>query len=62
MPRPRHFNSAERQQQKQRSRDEDDRQLRSGAASPEQLRQQNGFFSSLDIRGGSVSRRGRVRG
>lgn len=60
MPRLYHFNSAERQLQKQHSREADDQALRSGAVSRDQLSGENGFFSSLDIRRGSVSRRGRV--
>ena len=60
MPRLQHLNSNERQQQKQRSREEDDRELRSGAVSRDQLRERTGFFSSLPVRRASVRRRGGV--
>lgn len=38
-----------RVKEKQASRDEDERRLRDGEISPNELRRENGFASSLDI-------------
>jgi len=51
------FDPIERQREKQRSRDADDRELRMGLVSREELGARNGFFSSLDIAGSSIRRR-----
>lgn len=53
-----HFEPAERQREKARARAADDRALRSGEISREELRARNGFFSSLDVVSSSVRRRG----
>lgn len=55
-----HYDSAQRQRDKQRAREQDDRDLRSGAVSPEELSSRNGFFSSLDLSRASVRRRRRI--
>lgn len=52
-----HYDPIEREREKQRRRDQDDRALREGSVSAEELRLQNGFFSSLDLAGSSVRRR-----
>lgn len=52
-----HYDPIEREREKQRGRDQDDRALREGSVSAEELRLQNGFFSSLDLAGSSVRRR-----
>lgn len=51
------YDPMERQREKQRSRDQDDRDLRLGVVSREELSARNGFFSSLDVAGSSVRRR-----
>lgn len=53
-----HYDPVERQQSKQRARDADDSALRAGQISREALGNRNGFFSSLEIVGSSVHRRG----
>ena len=52
-----HYDPIEREREKQRARDQDDRALRQGSLSIEELRFRNGFFSSLDLAGSSVRRR-----
>lgn len=52
-----HYDPIEREREKQRGRDQDDRALREGSVSAEELRLQNGFFSSLNLAGSSVRRR-----
>mgnify|MGYP003582240195 CR=1 FL=1 len=49
----------ERQREKQRSRYQDDRDLREGRVSREEMRLRNSFFSSVDLANSSI-RRGRV--
>lgn len=51
------FDPAERQRAKQRAREQDDRDLNSGAVSAESLQARNGFFSGLDLSRASVRRR-----
>lgn len=51
------YDPMERQREKQRSRDQDDRDLRMGIVSRQELAARNGFFSSLDIAGSSIRRR-----
>lgn len=51
------YDPMERQREKQRSRDQDDRDLRLGVVSREELAACNGFFSSLDVAGSSIRRR-----
>jgi len=54
------FDSLDRRREKQRAREQDDHDLRSGVISPEALGQRNGFFSGIDFSHASVrrSRRG----
>jgi len=52
-----YFNPVGRQREKALARELDDRALRSGAISREELRHRNGFFSSLQIVSSSVRRR-----
>jgi hypothetical protein len=47
----------ERQREKQRSRDQDDRDLREGRVSREEMRLRNSFFSSVDLANSSIRRR-----
>jgi len=49
-----------RQREKQLSRERDDRDLRAGLISPDELAAVNGFFSSLDISRARIGRRGRL--
>lgn len=51
------YDPMDRQREKQRSRDQDDRELRMGIVSREELGARNGFFSSLDLAGSSIRRR-----
>lgn len=51
------YDPMERQREKQRSRDQDDHDLRMGVVSRQELSERNGFFSSLDIAGSSIRRR-----
>lgn len=51
------YDPMERQREKQRSRDQDDRDLRMGAVSRQELGARNGFFSSLDVANSSIRRR-----
>ena len=55
-----YFDVLERKRAKQRSRDQDDHDLRSGALSREELAHQNCFFGGLAIRNGRIARRGPV--
>ncbi|AOF96538.1 hypothetical protein [Sphingobium sp. RAC03] len=55
-----HYDVLERQREKQRSRNQDDRDLHSGAVSIDQLAHQNGFFDGLPIRRARIGRRGSV--
>ncbi|MBT2246088.1 MULTISPECIES: hypothetical protein [Sphingobium] len=55
-----HYDVLERQREKQRMRDQDDRDLRNGVVSMDELAQQNGFFDSLPIRSARIGRRGSV--
>lgn len=50
------YSPIERRHEKQRAREQDDRDLRSGAVSHAQMAQDNGFFSSLDLSRASVRR------
>jgi hypothetical protein len=50
----------ERQRAKQLSRDQDDRDLRSGAISRSDLAHQNGFIDGLAVSRGRIARRGSV--
>jgi hypothetical protein len=51
----RYYDPAERQREKERSRAFDAAQLSQGAVSQGELRQRNGFFSSLEILDASIS-------
>lgn len=51
------FNASDRQRDKQRAREQDDSDLRSGAVSVDLLHARNGFFSNLDLSRASVRRR-----
>lgn len=55
------YDVLERQREKQRSRDRDDCDLRSGAASLADLAQSNGLFSGLAVSRARIARRGSVR-
>lgn len=52
-----HYDPMERQREKQRSRDQDDRDLRMGLVSRQELAARNSAFSSLDVVGSSIRRR-----
>ena len=52
-----YFDPNERALEKQRSRDQDQADLESGKVSKEELSKRNGFFSSLDIKNGTIVRR-----
>lgn len=54
------YNPADRQREKQQSREQDDYDLRMGRVSADELAAANGFFSSLDVLHARVRRRGRV--
>lgn len=49
-----HYSPAERQMEKERSRASDAYALRSGSRSRDDLRRNNGFFSSLEIVDSSI--------
>jgi hypothetical protein len=51
------YDPLERQREKQRSRDQDDRDLREGRVSREELRMRNSFLSSVDLPNSSIRRR-----
>jgi hypothetical protein len=51
------YDPMERQREKQRSRDQDDRDLREGRVSREEMRLRNSFFSSVDLANSSIRRR-----
>ena len=44
-----YYDPAERAREKQRAREQDDEDLRTGKVTREELSQRNGFFSSLDF-------------
>jgi len=50
------FDSFDRRREKQRAREQDDHDLKSGVISPEALGQRNGFFSGVDFSRASVRR------
>ena len=54
------FDSLERQREKQRSRDQDDRDLHAGNLSADELAARNGFFSGLQLSGARIRHRGRI--
>lgn len=60
MPQVAHFDSFDRRREKQRAREQDDRDLREGAISPEDLGQRNGFFSGIDFSRASLRRPRRI--
>ena len=53
-----YYSPAERQREKDRARAQDERDLREGNVSREELRLRNGFLAQLEIVGSSVRRRG----
>lgn len=55
-----HYSPAERQREKDRAREQDERDLREGRVSREELRLRNSFLAPLEIVGSSVRRRGVV--
>lgn len=58
MPQVSYYSPAERQREKDRAREQDERDLREGRVSREELRLRNGFLAPLEIVGSSVRRRG----
>lgn len=55
------YNPHERMREKQLRREQDDRDLAAGLISKEELSRRNGLFSSLDLSGAKIVRRGRIR-
>lgn len=55
-----YYNPQQRVREKQISREQDDRALRSGAISRDEMGHRNGFLSSFDLSCASVRNRGRV--
>lgn len=53
-----HYDPVERQREKDRARARDDRALRDGAISREQLRLRNSFLAPLEIVSSSIERSG----
>lgn len=53
-----YYDPKERALEKQRSRDQDEADLKSGKISREELSKRNGFLSSLDIKNATIRRRG----
>ena len=53
-----YYDVLERQRAKQRSRDQDDYDLRSGIVSHNELAHQNSFFDGLAVSRGRIARRG----
>jgi hypothetical protein len=53
-----YYDPAERQREKDRAREQDDRALRDGDISREQLRMRNSFLAPLQIVGSSIERQG----
>jgi hypothetical protein len=53
-----YYDPAERQREKDRAREQDDRALRSGEVSRDELRLRNGFLAPLQIVGSSIERSG----
>ncbi|MEC3909433.1 hypothetical protein U5A82_02775 [Sphingobium sp. CR2-8] len=51
----RYYDPAERQQEKERQRASDALLLREGRISPAELRERNGFFSSVEVIDSSIS-------
>ena len=60
MPPVSHYSPAERQREKDRAREQDDRDLREGRVSRDELRARNAFLAPLEIVSSSVRRRGIV--
>jgi hypothetical protein len=56
----RYYDPAERQREKQLSREQDERDLREGRITARELSAINGVFSALDIANARIVRRGRV--
>ncbi len=52
-----YYDPKERALEKQRSREQDDADLKSGKITKEELSKRNGFFSSLDIKNAKIVRR-----
>jgi hypothetical protein len=53
-----YYDPAERQREKDRAREQDDRALRNGEVSRDELRLRNGFLAPLQIVGSSIERSG----
>lgn len=53
-----YYDPVERQREKDRAREQDDRALRNGEVSREQLHLRNGFLAPLQIVGSSIERPG----
>lgn len=51
------FDPEERRKEKARSRADDDRRLRAGEVSRDELRRENGFFSALDVANATLGRK-----
>lgn len=49
-----YYDPKERALEKQRSREQDDADLKSGKVTREELSKRNGFFSSLDIKSSKI--------
>lgn len=54
MKEPQFYDPAERAREKQRARDKDDADLRSGKVTRDELAARNGFFSSVAISQGRI--------
>jgi hypothetical protein len=54
------YDPVARQLEKQRAREQDDRDLRSGAVSPDELRLRNGAFAAVDLSRAVIRRRSRA--
>jgi len=54
------YSAAERQREKQLSREQDGCDLRAGRVSADELAAVNGFFSSLEVSHARIRRRGRL--
>ena len=55
-----HYDPIERQRDKQHAREQDERDLRAGVVSINELSERNGFFSGIDLSRASIRRRRRI--
>lgn len=56
-----YYDPEQRMLEKQRAREQDDIDLKSGKVTKEELSKRNGFFSSLDIKSAKIVRRNHLR-